>query len=125
MIAGGHHLLELLERNCPQWCHAVLIGLAGVCSRPTQEGVHYVPLIPEGRNGRTLLFRSNTSASTRGRSKDLSNRDLLHIQTEREDTSEHMGRLEEVVHNVDVLAVHGDAGRHETQVEVNTLTSIG
>ena len=33
-----------------------------------------------------------------------------------------MGRLEEVVHNVDVPPVHSDAERHETQVEANTLT---
>ena len=36
-----------------------------------------------------------TPVSTRGRSKDLSNRDLLHIQSEKEETSEHMERLAE------------------------------
>ena len=111
------YVLESLEHNCPQWCHAVLIGLVGVCSGPTQ-GLHVVPLIPKRRNGRTILFRSNTSASTFGRSKDLSNSDLLHIQSEREETSEHRGRLAEVVHDVDVPAVRGDAGGNETQVEV-------
>ena len=34
-------------------------------------------------------FGASTSASARGRSKDLSNRDLLHIQLEKEETSEH------------------------------------
>ena len=95
--------LESLEHNCRQCCRADLIALVGVCSGPTQ-GLHDVPLIPKRRNGRTILFRSNTSASTRGRSKDLSNRHLLHIQSEREDTAEHMGRLEEAVHDVDVPA---------------------
>ena len=63
MIAGGHHVLESLKHICPQWCNAVLIGLVGACSGPTQ-GLHCVPLIPKRRNGRTFLFRSNISAST-------------------------------------------------------------
>ena len=42
--------------------------------------------------------------STRGRSTDLSNRHLLHIQSEREDSAKRMRRLEEAVHYVVVPA---------------------
>ena len=42
--------------------------------------------------------------STHGHSKDLSDRHLLHIQSEKEDSAEHMGRLEEAVHGVVVPA---------------------
>ena len=44
---GNHE--ESLEHNCPQGCHAVLIGLVGVCSGPAQ-GLHDIPLIPKRRD---------------------------------------------------------------------------
>ena len=56
--------------------------------------------------------------STRGRSTDLSNRHLLHIQSEREDSAEHMRRLEEAVHDVVV-----PAARNKVEVGLKPTSS--
>ena len=93
----------------------VLIGLVGVCSGCAQE-LHDVHLIPKRRNEqgrRTILLRS-ICISVHPRT--TLQRDLLHIQSEREETSEHMRRLAWAVHDVDVPAVRGHAEGHETQV---------
>ena len=93
----------------------VLIGVVGVCSGLAQE-LHDVPLIPKRRNEQargTILLRS-IYISVHPRT--TLQRDLLHIQSEREETSEHMRRLAWAVHDVDVPAVRGHAEGHETQV---------